>query len=85
MRIRINLMRIWILHVTLMRIRILPFNFMWIRIRNLPLTFSPDFDHLLLQNDPLRLPSVRFDTDPVPSYADPDLDPAFQNDADLDP
>ncbi len=57
-------------------------------MRNLSLTFFPDLDPLMLQNDPFH-----FDADPIllfilmriPAFhfdAYPDPDPASQNDAD---
>jgi hypothetical protein len=68
------------------------------RIRILPLTFPPDLDPPMLQNDPLGLPPFHFDADPDPAFnfdadsdPDPDFhfdldpDPAYQNDADLFP
>jgi hypothetical protein len=94
-RIRITLMRIRILHFTLMRIqiRILLFTVMRIRvrivpfnlIRILPLNSPPPF---FLQNNSLGLPPFHLDADPVPdpTYFSPDgdPDPASQNDADMD-
>jgi hypothetical protein len=71
------------IHITLMRIRILLFNFT--RIRILPLThFFLDLDPLVLQNDPLRLPSFHLDPDPA-FHFDADPDPVFHFDADPDP
>ncbi len=46
--------------------------------------FFPDLDHLMLQNDPLRLPPFHFDADPDPAPAfhfHADQNPASQNDA----
>ncbi len=97
LRIRITLVRIGILFFTFKRIRILPFtlkririllfNLMRIRTRILPLTFFPDLDPPILQNDPLRLAPFHFAVDPDPAFhfgADADPDPAFYFNADPD-
>ncbi len=77
-------MRIWIWHVTLMRMRILPFNLMQIRIRILPPTFSPELDHPMLQNYPLRLPPFHFDANADPDPTSPnDKDPCGSESATL--
>ncbi len=74
------------------------FTLMRIQIRILQLTFFPDWDLPMLQNNPVRLPPFHFNADADPdqafhSDADPehsfhfdgDLDPAFHFDADPDP
>jgi hypothetical protein len=71
-----NLMRIRILPFALMRVRILLFYFDADANPELTNHFFPESDPLMLQNDPLRLPTFHFDADP---------DPAFPFDADPDP